>query len=366
MKRTKVLIISHAKKMGGAEQSLFLHLKNINLNIFQVTLCTPKDSDIIKKISDEKLNIEIYPLEIRSPKKLMSFFKCSLKINQIIKERNISVVHFNSYRSSFYLPLISVNSKIWHVRDNQFNKMLTMVLSYFSNEIILISPWLKKQFPSIFHRKISIINNGVDLSKLDFTPKEKISNCTTYLILGRLDRWKGIHKVIKSFSLINDDYDFTLRIVGEEILTKEKGYKLELISLIDELNLSQKVKMIPYTEDIKSQIKETDFIINFSDFEPFGRTIIEGFSVGRPAIVKEEGGPKYIVKDKYNGFSLKESQDSDEIESLSQILINTINLSDTSYKQMCMNARRTVEENYDVISTTNLIEKVYAKQRYSK
>lgn len=359
--RTKVVILSHAKEMGGAEQSLLLHLRNINLNVFEVILCTPNNSEISKRIKNEGIGIEIYPLQVSSPKKVFDFFKCFMELNKVIKNKKINVVHFNSYRSAFYIPFINVKSKIWHVRDNQSNKLLTNLLCFFADEIILISPWLKHQFPSFVDKKISVINNGVDLSKLDFSHKKKSVSHTDFLILGRLDRWKGIHKVISSFSLIKEDFNFTLRIVGDEILTKEKGYKAELIEMVSSLKLNEKVQMISHTEDIRKQISRADYVINFSDFEPFGRTIIEGFSVGRPAIVKAEGGPKYIVRDKYNGFSLSIGNENQEIEKLSEILKNAIELNPSDHEEMCRNARNTAEEIYDAGKTTKAIEKIYIK-----
>ena len=145
-----------------------------------------------------------------------------------------------------------------------------------------------------------MINSDRIYNPLSFTSDEK-SSCEekNILCVGRLvQEQKGLDLLIKAFykvSLIHKDW--ILYIIGD-------GEDKDKISeLINNLNLENKIKIEPSTNNIKEYYLNSSILISSSRWEGFGLVITEAMECGLPVIAFANSGPKEIInKPNENGI----------------------------------------------------------------
>ncbi|GAA1103247.1 glycosyltransferase family 4 protein [Nocardiopsis composta] len=125
---------------------------------------------------------------------------------------------------------------------------------------------------------------------------------------GRLSPIKQYPKLLKAFSAVAEKHpDWRLRIYGSG---KEEE---KLRRTIVEQGLSNQVHLMGRTKDITGELAKASLLAVSSRVEGFGMTIIEGFSVGVPAVSFDcPHGPREIIEDGRNGL-LVPDQDVDAL-----------------------------------------------------
>ena len=117
-----------------------------------------------------------------------------------------------------------------------------------------------------------------------------------FIAVGRLTYQKGYDILLKRLSE-NTDINFSLLIFGEGEL------KLQLQKMIDDLYLSEKVKLMGFTSHIAAYMQQADGIIMSSRFEGFPNTLLEANALGKPVLVNNcPGGINEIVVTGQNGY----------------------------------------------------------------
>jgi glycosyltransferase involved in cell wall biosynthesis len=121
-------------------------------------------------------------------------------------------------------------------------------------------------------------------------------------IVGRLQRWKGMHTVVDAMPQILQKYpDAHCVIVGGKH-DLEADYEEFLKAQIANLGLGDRVLMAGLQRNVPEWMQAMDIFIHASDQEPFGIVIIEAMALGKPVIAGNAGGPTEIITDGVNGL----------------------------------------------------------------
>ena len=96
-----------------------------------------------------------------------------------------------------------------------------------------------------------------------------------------------------------------------------------------------------------------DVLVQPSDIEPFGRTVIEAMASGKPVVATNAGGPKEIIEQNADGILCEHNP-----KALADAVIKLAKDKEL-YKTMAVNARKKVENKFDIIKQTGLIEELY-------
>ncbi|MBW4560115.1 MAG: glycosyltransferase family 4 protein [Mojavia pulchra JT2-VF2] len=121
-------------------------------------------------------------------------------------------------------------------------------------------------------------------------------------IVGRLQRWKGMHVLIEAMPQILQRYpDANCVIVGGKH-DLEPEYEDFLKEQITTLGLSDRVFMVGLQRNIPEWMQAMDIVVHASDKEPFGIVIIEAMALGKPVIAGNAGGPTEIITEGVNGL----------------------------------------------------------------
>lgn len=125
---------------------------------------------------------------------------------------------------------------------------------------------------------------------------------------GRLSPVKQYPKLLEAFSVVAEKHpEWRLRIYGGG----KAGDRLR--SEIVRRGLSNQVHLMGRTKDITGELAKASLLAVSSRVEGFGMTIIEGFSVGVPAVSFDcPYGPREIIDHERNGL-LVPAQDTDAL-----------------------------------------------------
>lgn len=159
--------------------------------------------------------------------------------------------------------------------------------------------------------KLFIINNPISEN---FTVKKARNNHlpTKQLVtIGRLSKEKGYERILLALSKLDFDYYYTIVGTGVE--------KNTLFNYAKQLNISDKIRFIDYTNDIALYLSKSDVFIQGSYVEGFPNALLESCAIGTPVIAfNAPGGTKEIIQESINGFIV--NNEKEFIEKLKYML----------------------------------------------
>lgn len=121
-------------------------------------------------------------------------------------------------------------------------------------------------------------------------------------IVGRLQRWKGMHTLIEAMPQVLQRYPDAHCVVVGGKHDLEAEYEDFLKTQIADLGLSDRVSMVGLQRNVPEWMQAMDIVVHASDNEPFGIVIIEAMALGKPVIAGNAGGPTEIITDGVNGL----------------------------------------------------------------
>lgn len=159
-----------------------------------------------------------------------------------------------------------------------------------------------------------VIHPGVDDSRFSPGPadsalRERLSGGRRgriVAILGRVDPGKGIELLADAWTLADGSgrhphlADAVLAVVGDRGVAPD-GYVESLRSSVT-ARLGDRAVFTGRIEDVPAVLRTVDVVVNASDAEPFGRSVLEAQAVGVPVVAADGGGIPEFVADGVTGF----------------------------------------------------------------
>ena len=179
--------------------------------------------------------------------------------------------------------------------------------------------------------KIDVMLNGTPplpvLSKQqrDETRREYGIAPDEYLagIVGRIEPYKGQMFVVEAARILKDN-GRRLKI----IIAGTGSYEGEVKKRAHELGLDDVVLFPGFIQDVAPLLNILDVQINASYIETSSLSLLEGMSIGLPAIASNESGNPWVIKDGVNGL-LFNSRDSESLAAVIARLCDSPELADT-------------------------------------
>lgn len=282
----KLAIFIYSLGSGGAERVVSTLLPMLNLK-YEVHLILMND-----KISYDIPQVSIHYLEKSSPNEsnLAKFLKLpllALKYKKLCENLgiNLQFVLLNrpnyialmakmlGLKSTLIINECTTPSVIYkHNNLNSFiNKFLIKNLYNKADLILANSLGNKEDLLQNFNiqaDKCDILYNAIDLESISEKSKEQIPFKDPFILsVGRLDSGKNHAMLIRAYVKVQTN--LKLVILGEGIL------KNELLNLIEELNLKDKVFLLGFDNNPYKYMSKCDFFAFASSFEGFSNVLIE-------------------------------------------------------------------------------------------
>ncbi|MHA1251712.1 MAG: glycosyltransferase family 4 protein [Candidatus Helarchaeota archaeon] len=288
----------------------------------------PKFNYLMKTL--EKLQIDI----------INTFSTNGFLIKKLKKYSNVPIIH------SQFVWRLDISYKIRYPFGFLFYGKPFIFLAYKyelnginnADYVIVTSRVLNKLVRHYTKQKnIKIIPRGVDIDLFKPQPYPKNKGIIA-IVLGRLDRAKGVQDIIKAFKILDDkNLDLKLNVYGTG------PYLNKLLKLVEKFNLSDKIKFYtPIPHNLVPKIfAKSHFLISASWFEGFGGVLLEAMASARPFITTRNGGSADILKEDMNGLSVK-TKSPKELAYKIEYLVKNIDIAE----KMGINGRKMVEKKF--------------------
>lgn len=97
---------------------------------------------------------------------------------------------------------------------------------------------------------------------------------------------------------VRSDLEFV--VVGDDISGTNNRPRLE--ELAAQLGLGTHLAFLGHREDVPAIMRQLHLLVAPSQFEPFGRVVIEAMASGRPVVGSRDGGIAEIIEDGQTGY----------------------------------------------------------------
>lgn len=384
-----ILFISHERKMGGANLSLFDLIKELKKRghiVYVAVLYRGCPIDV--KLNE--IGIETIPCLFgwwQQPKywnkglkiifRLLHFYQkmSVIKLASFVNNKKIDIIHSNSSVIDIGAELAKITGKrhVWHFReygdvDYQLEYMygLERSIKYInsnSDSCIFISKALSKHYPDINNK--TIIYDGISRERFnengfdnDMNDNEKI---ISFIVAGNLIEGKNqqfVLEAVKELHDVNgenyvDESKYRIYIAGRSTDLKEsKEYEKHLkeYTITNEL---KNIEFLGFVENIDELRKKASVEIVASRSEAYGRVIIEAMAIGDLVLAMNSGSAPELIGENERG-TLFDNNVLDLARKMKDVIVN-YSLYDNVRKAAYVYAYKNHASN----QTVNDIENIY-------
>ncbi|MDE8348800.1 MAG: glycosyltransferase [Acidocella sp.] len=111
--------------------------------------------------------------------------------------------------------------------------------------------------------------------------------------LGRLHPVKGFDILIRAAALLPDVYC---------VIAGEGPERARLDSLINQLGVAERVKLLGWRNDSGALLKAADIFVSSSRHEPLGNMVLEAFAAQTPVLAAKSEGPGEVIRNGSDGI----------------------------------------------------------------
>jgi len=172
------------------------------------------------------------------------------------------------------------------------------------------SEWMRAHI-SYINPKATVFKTAIGLrSEFINSIKWVYENCeknTILTITSTLSAYKGLHTLIKAFSLLTrTNHEAFLYIAGPKPIKgiRQPGYERFLMNIIRKENIQNKIKWLGplNTNELIAQILKANVVINPSFIESYSLVVKESLSLGAPTIAAYAGAMPELAIDKQSAL----------------------------------------------------------------
>lgn len=366
----KVINVICDTNVGGAGKCLVNFAKYCNKDEFDVKYVVPKEGKLIPLLQKQDANI----IEIDGIKDKSFDLKSLRKLIKIFKQEKPDIVHTHAALVARLAAKIYGKCKIIYTRHCVFEVsprikkgigrfVYKNINEHLSDGIIAVAEAAKKNLTDggIAPNKIDVILNGIDRvqkyseeEKNEIKQKYNISKDEHVVaIIARLEKIKGQDYFIDAAKKILEKEKFNVKFLiagtgSDEDRLKEK---------VKSIGLDQKIIFTGFVENISEILNIVDVQVNASyGTEATSLSLLEGMSLGIPAIVTDYGGNTGVIQNSINGLVIPIKNADVLAEKIESLLTN-----ETSYNTMRDGALKIYEDKFRADLYATNIENYYKK-----
>lgn len=317
----KVMFVIGVLSNGGAERVISILAKEMIRKGYEVSIVTVF-GDNNNYVTDKR--ITLYPINQKYKNKMLRVMGILRRTRQIIKQQNPDLIisfdtTINIYTivSRTFLPnklIVSERNDPYQYPGSKGIRKVRDFLYRFCDGFVFQTEDAKKYFSSRIQEKGVVIPNPIisDLPYWNENSSEK-----TIITASRLNRQKNLPMLINAYSRIKDSFpEYKLKIFGVGELREE------LLNQIEHLGLSDRVTIPGFSNDIHTEMANSDLFVIPSDYEGISNSMLEALAIGVPVISTDSpiGGAKMFIKNEENGILIKVRDTDGLVQAMNQIL----------------------------------------------
>ena len=223
----------------------------------------------------------------------------------------------------------------------ELDKGIASILLKSFSCIVSQTDYTSDYFKKLGADNVRVIGNPLALS----TPVYNGERSNRIVNFCRISREKRLDLLIKAFSVFRNEFsDYCIDIYGNIVSQEGEDHLTELLNLIDELGLTDCVKINNARKDIHEVVKDATMFISTSDFEGLSNTMIEAMALGLPCICTDcdGGGAREYIEDGINGLLIPKDNESALIEAMKKFA------NDRDFAEKCGKNAAAVREKLEI------------------
>jgi len=352
-------------KIGGGAKSILGIASLLPSMGWEPHLVVPAEGQLTTLLSDLDIPYTIFPFRPLSISHPASSISSTLRWMKLMKKIRPTIIHANAFELSRSFSLAAGLLKLpflSHVRFTVEPQLAGWTLRNLPrpNAFIFNSMAMKDRiWPSLNvlckDSRAYVIHNAVDLEEFKPTPRPKGSQLIIGMVANMAPFKRHEDFLMMAAEMLNTRQDLEFWIVGDDIGGTNRRQMLENLS--EELGLATHVKFMGHRLDIPNILKKLHLLVVPSQFEPFGRVIIEAMACGRPVIGSREGGIPEIIDDGINGVLVKTGDYHAFAKAALQVLDSKAN-----WERMAKAAEETAKKKFSLEPHVRKLVEVYQKE----
>ncbi len=364
--KTKVIEVSTDTNIGGAGKCLITLLENFDYKLFEVKVILPPNSLLKPLVESTGVSV----IEVPGIAEKSLDFGSILSLKKIFKEERPDIVHTHASLSA-RIAARQAGAKVVYTRHSVFppSKYLTtfpgkqingLINNHYADAIIAVAEAAKDNLTDtgVNASKIQVILNGVDglvpvsaaeknelRARFGVKPGEKVVS-----IVARLEDIKGHDYFIEAADmLLSEGVNARFFIAGTG------SYEMNLREKVRSMGRDDKIIFTGFIPDVDKLMNITDVQANASyGTEATSLALLEGMSLGVPAVVSDFGGNPGVIGDGKNGFVVAKQNSAALMIGIKKLLND-----EALYKKMSRNCISVFKERFTSKTMTHSTEMLY-------
>ena len=364
----KVVNVISDTNIGGAGKCVIYFSQNYDKEKFDVTVVLPKGSALIEELQKTPVKI----IEIDGLKDKSWDFGSLFPLIRILRQENPDIVHTHASSTARLAARFVKNAKIVYTRHCAYpvSERIKKGMGHFFykhiNELLadriiavgnaaeenLLEGGIDKEMITTFFNGVEKVKETSKEEKKKLREKYHIKEEEKVIgIVARLEEVKGHDTFIESAKILLEEKKinakfFILGTGSEEERLKQK---------VKDLGLSDRIIFTGFVKNVGDYLNIFDVQVNCSfGTETSSLSLLEGMSIGVPAVASNYGGNPYLIKEGENGYIVPIQSARETAEAIARILNNT-----EVQKHMHQKSVEIYEEKYTVERYTKNVERIY-------
>ncbi|MBQ9267878.1 MAG: DUF4330 family protein [Clostridia bacterium] len=329
----KVLNIISDLNIGGAGKCVINFCKNFDRKEFEIVVVVPEGSQLVAELKKTKVKV----IEVNGLKNKSLDVKSFFELLKVIRAEKPDIVHTHASSIARLAARFVKGTKIIYTRHSVFpvsEKIKDGVgrwayktsNEFLADRIIAVAEAAKENLTDggIDENMIDVILNGVDkMEETSEKEKEKLKKQygiepdeKVVGILARLEKVKGHEYFIDSAKIILD-----AGVKAKFLILGTGAEEENLKAKVQEMNLQDKIIFTGFIKNVKDFVNIFDVQVNCSyGTEATSLALLEGMSIGVPAVVTNYGGNPGVIQEGENGFLVPIKEPEKTAEAVIKIL----------------------------------------------
>ncbi len=333
MKRRRVLVISPSgRNIGGAEIMLDQFLASAKIEGIDVHVVFLEGGDHFEETNNAGHSCELVRAgRLRQP---LQWLRASWVVRRILQEYKPDLVIGWQSKAVAYAGyparLAGVPFYCFH-RGDPGSTIIDRVGYVLPCDGYLANSSFTAGKLSVYtKRPVAIIHSSVDFLRFDSARVTKSGDLKARFgfdpglplvgIVGRLQRWKGIHVFAKAITKVRKSHPRCQSVIVGGSHGLEPDYVEYLEKYFSSDAMSGHPRMVGNQKNVHEWMQAMDVVVHASDQEPFGIVVIEAMSLGKPVVASIPGGPAEVIEHGVSGLLVRHGDDEALADAIDRFL----------------------------------------------
>ncbi|MHB9025527.1 MAG: glycosyltransferase [Armatimonadota bacterium] len=313
-----ILYLSATGEISGAERSLLTILDALDRERWQPVVAAP-EGPLLEEVARRTVGRFALPLApLRRPRTLREFRQtfCAIQtgwreVGDALARIRPHLLHCNSTAAMLYALRVTTVPTVWQQRDLVPLAPWGGLLYRRASRIVAISSAVRDDllhYAGDGGAKITVLTPAVDTDR--FAPADDRGEMRATLglpadgplvgMLAQFVPWKRHHLFFDVLEALAK-HPWHAVLAGAEF-NAPPGYIASLRERAAQPPLAGRVSWLPWQQNPAPLLSALDVCMLTSEFEPFGRVLIEAMACGVPVLAIDQAGPRDIVTPEETGL----------------------------------------------------------------